>query len=94
MEKRKVICPKCETVVEYKKNSKGQWVGTVIGGAAGAAIGGWFGSSMGIALMGTAISGFWPVAIVGTCILAIAGHVVGEKAEIVECPKCKANLKL
>jgi predicted lipid-binding transport protein (Tim44 family) len=37
----------------------------IIGGAAGLGIGGWLGSSIGIAAFGTAISGLLPVALIG-----------------------------
>ncbi|WP_139058861.1 hypothetical protein [Thiorhodococcus drewsii] len=81
-----VECENCKSLVAFEQNDTGKWVGRVIGGAGGA----WLGSSMGIALLGTAISGMLPVAIVGAIIL---GNVLDDSDEM-KCPKCKARIKI
>jgi hypothetical protein len=82
----RVECHNCKSIVEYEPDESGKWVGMIIGGAGG----GWLGSSIGIALLGTAISGMLPLAIIGAIIL---GNMMDSSDEM-ECPKCKATIKL
>ena len=32
---RKILVPQCNSVVEYKKDSKGRWIGMILGGTQG-----------------------------------------------------------
>lgn len=54
---------------------KKETVGRVVGGAAGAGIGAYIGGKMGIAALGTAIAGTWPILFVGL----LAGGVIGNE---------------
>jgi predicted lipid-binding transport protein (Tim44 family) len=49
----------------WGKKKQTRWRGKLLGGAAGAAIGAWIGSFIGIALLGTAIAGTFPLGIIG-----------------------------
>ncbi|GHS85252.1 hypothetical protein FACS1894103_6600 [Campylobacterota bacterium] len=53
----------------------------IFGTVGGAGIGGFIGSSMGIAALGTAISGLLPVAVVGAVIGYGIGHILSESDE-------------
>ncbi len=53
---------------------KKKMIGKVLGGTAGAGIGPYIGTSIGIAATGIAIAGTWPVLLVG----ALLGGVVGN----------------
>ena len=50
---------------------KKETIGKVVGGATGAGIGAYIGGKMGIAALGTAIAGTWPV--------LLAGGVIGNE---------------
>lgn len=89
---RKVECPNCKAIVEYRRDKRGRWVGTVVGGLGGAAAGGWVGTAMGIAALGGAIAATIPAAAVGLAALALAGYIVGRKCETAACPNCKKDI--
>ena len=52
---------------------------SLIGGVSGAIVGALFGEHIGIALLGTAISGTWPLAIVLGGIGALTGLLLDKK---------------
>jgi outer membrane lipoprotein SlyB len=72
----------------FKKNKDGDFLKKTLEAAStkegmgtigGAAVGGWFGSSMGIAALGTAIAGTLPVAVVGGVIGYLSVKVFKKK---------------
>ena len=74
----------------FKKNKDGDFLKKTfeaastkegMGTIGGAAVGGWFGSSMGIAALGTAIAGTLPVAAVGGLIGYLAVKAFKKKKE-------------
>lgn len=54
---------------------KKETIGKVVGGATGAGIGAYIGGKVGIAALGTAIAGTWPIFLVGL----LAGGVIGNE---------------
>ncbi len=64
-----------------KKTLKAASTKEGMGTIGGAAVGGWFGSSMGIAALGTAIAGTLPVAAVGGLIGYLAVKAFKKKKE-------------
>lgn len=88
-----IKCPQCHEIVVYKRNKFGRWVGTAIGCTGGGISGGIMGSSVGVVLMGTAIFGLLPVAIIGAAFFGDTGHLLGKKIETVACPSCQTSLK-
>ena len=87
-----VICPHCNTKVKFKKNSTGQIVGTVAGGAGGYVLA----STLGIAgtVIGAPIA--IPAAIVGGIVAAVIGNRAGDSIDraLVKCPKCHKNFSI
>lgn len=92
MEDKKKVCPKCGEVVDIPLNKKDKTIfGTIFGSIIGLIFGGWIGASIGIAMLGMAISGMLPLAIIGAVILGLVGYVVGIKDQN-KCSKCGAEL--
>lgn len=89
MEERDILAPVVEEIVTEQqmqinpppRDLSRDWAvasavgaGTVLG-----VLGAMMGSHMGIALMGTAIAGTWPLAAVGILLGGLAGHAIGRK---------------
>ncbi len=87
-------CPECGTTFEYQRDTSGRWILAGWGAFTGGSFGLSAGNSIGIALMGTAISGLWPVAILGAVLAGLAGHSFGRILEMARCPECGTNMKL
>ena len=78
--KTKIVCQKCDLVFDSEEEPMTtiEKAKTVAAGS----VGGYVGSSMGIAALGTAISGLLPLAVVG------AGAVYLLKGKRFKCPNC------
>jgi ribosomal protein L37AE/L43A len=89
---KKVVCPHCSKEVEFRRNSKGTWVGTVGGAGAGY----FLASGLGIAgaVLGASVA--IPAALVGLGVGAIIGNRVGSAIDnaIVKCPNCKKTMSI
>lgn len=82
----KTKCPHCKSEIVCEQDETGKWVGRVLG----AGVGGWLGSSVGIAVLGTAISGMLPLALLGAYLL---GNTL-DSGDEVKCPKCNSSFKI
>ena len=80
----RVECPGCKSVVEFRKSSKGQLLGTVAGGG----FGWWIASGLGLAggILGAPVA--IPAALVGLGVGAIIGNRTGALFDRGKCPKC------
>jgi len=87
-------CPHCRHLFEPQRDQSGRLIGGTVGGFGGAAVGAAVGESIGIALLGTAIVGTLPLAIVGGIALAALGHRIGKEFDNVRCPNCATEFKL
>lgn len=89
---KNVICPHCGKKVDFERNSKGQWVGTV----GGAGVGYVLASGLGVAgaIMSAPIA--VPAALIGLGIGAVLGNRVGAAIDnsSVECPNCKKSMSI
>jgi hypothetical protein len=77
-----IRCSKCNTEFNSKGNAKKAYGTGVVGGMAG----GFAGGSLGIAALGTAISGLLPLALLGAGI----GYLVRKKFH--KCPSCRSDV--
>lgn len=81
----KVQCPHCKELVVPVRKSRARWVGGVVGAGLGAKVGG----GLGIAGLGSAIAGIWPVGVIGLGF----GYLLAEKAFTKSrCSKCNGKL--
>lgn len=91
MEKN-VTCPHCKSEVIFKRNAKGRFVGTVVGGGIG------YGLASGIGLAGAILgaSVALPATAIGIGLFAIIGNRIGKEVDnsMPKCPKCKKKLVL
>jgi ssDNA-binding Zn-finger/Zn-ribbon topoisomerase 1 len=89
----RIECPNCNHLFEASRDSTGKWIFGTIGGGFGAGVGAGIGESIGIALLGTAIAGTLPVAIIGGTALALLGCAIGANLDNVKCPQCNHEFK-
>lgn len=91
MEKN-ISCPHCKTDLVFKKDNKGKFIGTVVGGGVG------FGLASGIGIAGAILGASlaMPATLVGIGLFAIIGNRFGKDFDNAnqKCPKCKNNLVL
>ena len=88
---KKVVCPHCNTKVQFKRNDRGKWVGTIVGGGAG------YGLAAGLT---TTIYTLLPPTLIAAPVFGlIIGGLLGKKTgEIIDnnvkCPKCGKRFSL
>ncbi|WP_375493450.1 hypothetical protein [uncultured Nostoc sp.] len=80
---------KCNHLFEAQRDASGRCIGGTAAGAFGAGIG----EGIGIALLGTAIAGTLPVAIIGGAALGLLGWAIGNNFDNVKCPECQHEFK-
>jgi len=88
-----IKCPKCGTLIKNIKNkkaAKGRILKKVLAIGSAGGIGAWIGSSAGIAMFGSAISGTFPFALVAAGVMALA---TSKSSSTIKCPKCGTKLK-
>lgn len=79
-----MYCPKCGKPIEPKEKS----IFPTLGGLGGAVGGGYIGSHIGLAALGTAMSGLIPLALVGSAVSYLL------LKDFRQCPSCKDYFKV
>lgn len=92
----KIECPHCGTMVHaYSINKESnKTLVTTTSGLVLAGVGGFVGTSIGIATGGVGIPATVPMGVVGAVVGAGAGHVVGEQLEETYCPSCEGEIDI
>ncbi|MEH1785797.1 MAG: hypothetical protein V7L23_09490 [Nostoc sp.] len=89
----RIECPNCNHLFEAQRDASGRCIGGTAAGAFGAGVGAGIGEGIGIALLGTAIAGTLPVAIIGGAALGLLGWAIGNNFDNVKCPECQHEFK-